>query len=62
MKIPKTNYTWIKLLDKTALKVTSLNDIITLNVFIKRFTRFHYSNSDHVAKAFRNLELFMLTT
>ena len=60
MNIPKTNYTWIKLLNKTDLKVTSLNDIITLNVFIKRTTRYHHAKSSHAANAFTNLEFFMI--
>ena len=59
LTIPKTNYTWIKLLDASEIDgVTTLQDIIIQNVYIRRNDRFHHSKSSHVANAFTNLEFF----
>ena len=59
INLSKTNYTWIKLLDKDDFQnIDDLTDAIILNVFIKRFQRYHHSKSSHVANAFTNLEFF----
>ena len=47
MTIPKTNYTWIKLLDATEIKkVTTLQDVVIQNVYIRRNNRYHHAKSD----------------
>ena len=59
LTIPKTNYTWIKLLDATEIdKVTTLQDIVIQNVYIRRNDRYHHAKSDLVANSFDQLEFF----
>ena len=59
LTIPKTNYTWIKLLDASEIDgITSLQDILIQDIFIKRTNRYHHAKSSHVANAFTNLECF----
>ena len=59
LTIPKTNYTWIKLLDASEIDgVTTLQEIIIQNVYIRRNDRYHHAKSSHVANAFTNLEFF----
>ena len=59
LKIPKTNYTWIKLLDASEIDgVTSLQDVVIQNIYIRRFSRFFHAKSSHTATAFTNLEFF----
>ena len=59
MTIPKTNYTWIKLLDTSEIDgITTLEEIIIQNVYIRRNDRYHHAKSSHVANAFTNLEFF----
>ena len=59
LTIPKTNYTWIKLLDASEIDgITSLQDILIQDIFIKRTNRYHHAKSSHVANAFTNLEFF----
>ena len=60
LTIPKTNYTWIKLLDASEIDgITSLQDILIQDIFIKRTNRYHHAKSSHVANAFTNLEFFL---
>ena len=57
--IPKTNYTWIKLLDASEIDgVSSLDEILIQNIYIRRNDRYHHAKSSHVANAFTNLEFF----
>ena len=57
--IPKTNYTWIKLLDAAEIDgVTSLDEVSIQDVYIKRTDRYHNAKSSHTASAFTNLEFF----
>ena len=59
LTIPKTNYTWIKKLDVSEIDgITSLQDILIQDIFIKRTNRYHHAKSSHVANAFTNLEFF----
>ena len=59
LTIPKTNYTWIKLLDALEIDgITTLEEIIIQNVYIRRNDRYHHAKSSHVANAFTNLEVF----
>ena len=58
LTIPKTNYTWIKLLDSSELKVTTLQEIVIQNVYIRRNDRYHHAKSDLVANSFDQLEFF----
>ena len=59
MTIPKTNYTWIKLLDASEINgVNSLQDVLIQNIYIKRGDRFHHSKSDLVSSSFNQLEFF----
>ena len=59
LTIPKTNYTWIKLLDASEFDgVTTLQEIIIQNVYIKRTDRYHHAKSDLVANSFDQLEFF----
>ena len=61
LTIPKTNYTWIKLLDASEIDgITSLQDILIQDIFIKRTNRYHHAKSSHVANAFTNLEFFLM--
>ena len=57
LTIPKTNHTWIKLLDASEIDgATTLQDIIIQNVYIRRNDRFHHAKSDLVASKFEQLE------
>ena len=59
LTIPKTNYTWIKLLDASEIDgITTLQDIVILNVYIRRNDRYHHAKSDLVADNFYQLEFF----
>ena len=59
MKIPKTNYTWIKLLDAAEIdEITNLNELVVLGVYIKRNDRYHHEHSDLVHESFNQLEYF----
>ena len=59
LTIPKTNYIWIKLLDASEFDgVTTLQEIIIQNVYIKRTDRYHHAKSDLVANSFDQLEFF----
>ena len=61
LTIPKTNYTWIKLLDASEINgVNSLQDVLIQNIYIKRGDRFHHSKSDLVSASFNQLEFFMI--
>ena len=56
---PKTNYTWIKILDASEIDgITTLQDIVILNVYIRRNNRYHHAKSDLVAGSFDQLEFF----
>ena len=57
--IPKTNYTWIKLLSKDDIAgINTLQEVIVTNTYIRRNDRYFHSKSEHVAGAFANLEFF----
>ena len=57
--IPKTNHTWIKLLDVAEIDgVTSLDEVLIQDLYIKRTDRYHNAKSSHTASAFTNLEFF----
>ena len=59
LTIPKSNYTWIKLLDVAEIDgVTSLDEVLIQDVYIKRTDRYHNAKSSHTASAFTNLEFF----
>ena len=59
LTIPKTNYTWIKLLDVSEIDgVTSLQDVLIQDIYIKRSDRYHHAKSDLVASSFNQLEFF----
>ena len=59
LTIPKTNYTWIKLLGASEFDgVTTLQEIIIQNIYIKRTDRYHHAKSDLVANSFDQLEFF----
>ena len=59
LTIPKTNYTWIKLLDASEIDgVTTLQETIIQNVYIRRNDRYHHAKSDLVASSFDQLECF----
>ena len=59
LTIPKTNYTWIKLLDASEFDgVTTLQEIITQNVYIRRNDRYHHAKSDLVSSSFDQLNFF----
>ena len=59
LTIPKTNYTWIKLLDASEIDgITTLQEIVILNVYIRRNDRYHHAKSDLVASSFEQLEFF----
>ena len=59
LTIPKTNYTWIKLLGASEFDgVTTLQEIIIQNIYIKRTGRYHHAKSDLVANSFDQLEFF----
>ena len=59
LQIPKTNRTEITLLTANELGLVSLDDIIILTVWIKRYNHFFHLKSSHVANAFSNLEFFI---
>ena len=57
--IPKTNYTWIKLLSKDDIEgINTLQEIIVINTYIRRNDRYHHSKSDLVSSSFDQLEFF----
>ena len=57
--IPKTNYTWIKLLSKDDIKgINTLQEIIVTNTYIRRNDRYHHSKSDLASSSFYQLEFF----
>ena len=59
LTIPKSNYTWIKLLDVAEIDgVSSLDEILIQDLYIKRTDRYHNAKSSHTASAFTNLEFF----
>ena len=59
LTIPKTNYTWIKLLDASEIDgISTLEEIIIQNTYIKRTDRYHHAKSDLVANSFDQLEFF----
>ena len=59
LTIPKTNNTWIKLLDVTEINgVDSLDEVLIQDMYIKRTDRYHNAKSSHTANAFTNLEFF----
>ena len=59
LTIPKTNYTWIKLLDASEIDgIKTLQETIIQNVYIKRTDRYHHAKSDLVANSFDQLEFF----
>ena len=59
LTIPKTNYTWIPLLSTFNIDgVTTLQDVIIQNVYIRRNDRYHHAKSDLVASSFEQLEFF----
>ena len=59
LTIPKSNYTWIKLLDATEIDgITSLDEVLIQDVYIKRTDRYHNAKNSHTANAFTNLEFF----
>ena len=59
LTIPKTNYTWIKLLDAAEIDgVTSLDEVSIQDVYIKRTDRYHNAKNSHTASAFTNLKFF----
>lgn len=60
LTIPKTNYKWIKLLDGSEIDgVSSLDEILILNVYIRRNDRYHHAKSDLVASSLTNLSSFL---
>ena len=57
--IPKNNYTWIKLLSVSEIDgITSLDEVLIQDIYIKRTDRYHNAKSSHTANAFTNLEFF----
>ena len=59
LQIPKSRYTWIKLLSVSEINgVTSLDEVSIQDVYIKRTDRYHNAKSSHTASAFTNLEFF----
>ena len=60
LTIPKTINTWLKLFDNTDVgDVIDLKGVIVLNVWIKRWDRFHHSKSAILEKDFNNsIEFF----
>ena len=57
--IPKTNHTWIKLLDVAEIDgVSSFDEVLIQDLYIKRTDRYHNAKSSHTASAFTNLEFF----
>ena len=61
LTIPKTINTWLKLFDNTDIGdgVTDLNNVVVLNVWIKRWDRYHNGKSALLEGAFNNsIEFF----
>ena len=59
LTIPKTNHTWIKLLDASEIDgVSSLDEVLIQNIYIRRNDRYHHAKSDLVASKFDQLEFF----
>ena len=61
LTIPKTINTWLKLFDNTDVGdgIVDLKDVIVLNVWIKRWDRYHNGKSALLEKDFNNsIELF----
>ena len=59
LTIPKTNHTWIKLLDASEIDgVTTLQEIIIQNVYIRHDDRYHNAKSDLVSSSFNQLEFY----
>ena len=59
MTISKTNHTWIKLLDSAEIDgVSSLDEVLILNTYIRRNDRYHHAKSDLVSSSFDQLEFF----
>ena len=61
LKIPKTVHTWIKLFDykDVGYSVVDLNNVVVLNVWIRRWDRYHNSKSALLEKDFGNsIEFF----
>ena len=59
LTIHKTNNTWIKLLDFTEIDgITSLDEVLIQDMYIKSTDRYHNAKSSHTANAFTNLEFF----
>ena len=57
--IPKLRYTWIKLLSVSEIDgITSLDEVLIQDIYIKRTDRYHNAKSSHAANAFTNLEFF----
>ena len=59
LTIPKTPYTWIPLLKASDIQgITTLQEIIIINTYIRRNDRYHHAKSDLVASQFNQLEFF----
>ena len=59
LTIPKTNHTWIKLLDASEIdNIVTLQDIVIQNVYIRRNDGYHHAKSDLVSSSFDQLEFF----
>ena len=59
LQIPKSRYTWIKLLSASEIDgITSLDEVLIQDIYIKRTDRYHNAKSSHTASAFTNLEFF----
>ena len=59
LKIPKSRYTWIKLLSVSEIDgITSLDEVSIQDIYIKRTDRYHNAKSSHTANAFTNVEFF----
>ena len=59
LKIPKSRYTWIKLLSVSEIDgITSLDEVLIQDIYIKRTDIYHNAKSSHTANAFTNLEFF----
>ena len=61
--IPKPNYTWINILDKADIRgITTLQEVIATNTYIRRNERYHHAKSDLVASSFNQLEFVFGTS
>ena len=59
LTIPKSNYTWIKLLDVAEIDgITSLDEVLIQDMYFKSTDRYHNAKRSHTANAFTNLEFF----